>query len=199
MVGCNCDVCCSTNPKNHRYRCSVLIGTPDGNILIDDKALFVEVNPKNSVPALRLDSGELLTEVGVILQYIADLKPDSGLLPKAGSLARYRVMEWQNYITSELHKSFAPLLDAQASKDTKTLFAEQLQSKFAWVSSQLADRAYLTGETYTAADAYLFVVASWAVYVQLDLSAHTHLQAFMGRVKARPAMLAAMKAEGLLQ
>lgn len=160
---------------------------------------FSDITPKGAVPLLELDNGDRLSEGVVICQYLCDQAGRTDLMPAAGTMARYRVMEWQNYITSELHKSFAPLFNAQASKDTKALFAEQLQRKFAWVSSQLADRPYLTGETYTAADTYLFVVASWAAYVQLDLSAHTHLQAFLGRVKARPAMLAAMKAEGLLQ
>lgn len=160
---------------------------------------FSDINPKGAVPLLELDDGQRLSEGVVICQYLCDQAGRTDLMPAAGTMARYRVMEWQNYITSELHKSFSPLFNAQASKDTKALFAEQLQRKFAWVSSQLADRPYLTGETCTAADAYLFVVASWAAYVQLDLSTHTHLQAFLARMKARPAMRAAMQAEGLLQ
>lgn len=159
---------------------------------------YADITPKGAVPLLELDNGERLSEGVVICQYLCDQAGRTDLMPAAGTMARYRVMEWQNYITSELHKSFSPLFNAQASAETKALFAKQLQSKFAWVSSQLADRDYLTGSTYTAADAYLFVVASWAAYVQLDLSAHTQLQAFMARVKARPAMQAAMKAEGLL-
>ncbi len=160
---------------------------------------FSDITPKGAVPLLELDNGERLSEGVVICQYLCDQAGRTDLMPAAGTLARYRVMEWQNYITSELHKSFAPLFNGQASADTKALFAAQLQRKFAWVSAQLADRPYLTGDTYTAADAYLFVVASWSAYVQLDLSAHTHLQAFMNRVKAHPAMHAAMTAEGLLQ
>jgi glutathione S-transferase len=160
---------------------------------------YSEIAPKGAVPLLELDNGEHLSEGVVICQYLCDQAARTDLMPAAGTMARYRVMEWQNYITSELHKSFSPLFNSQASAETKALFAEQLQRKFSWISSQLANRTYLTGDTYTAADAYLFVVASWAAYVQLDLTDHSHLLAFMERVKARPAMRSAMKAEGLLQ
>jgi glutathione S-transferase len=160
---------------------------------------FAQITSKNSVPLLQLDDGSVLSEGPVIAQYICDQAARTDLMPAAGTLARYRVMEWQNYITSELHKSFSPLFNSAASADTKALFAKQLQAKFAWVSAQLEGRDYLTGATFTAADAYLFTVTSWAGLVDLDLSAHTHLTAFLARVRARPAVQAALRAEGLLR
>jgi glutathione S-transferase len=159
---------------------------------------YKRIYDKGSVPLLELDSGELLSEGPVIAQYLCDLAVRTDLMPAAGTLGRYRVMAWQNYITSELHKSFTPLFNPSASADTKALFTQQLKAKFTWVSSKLAGQDYLTGSTFTAADAYLFVVASWSRYVGMDLSAHTDLSAFMARVAARPAVVAAMKAEGLL-
>jgi glutathione S-transferase len=165
--------------------------------LTESGADYTAINPKGSVPLLQLDSGELISEGPVIAQYLCDLAGRTDLMPAAGTLARYRVMSWQNYITSELHKSFSPLFNPAASAETKAMFASSLQSKLAWVSSQLAGQDYLTGSTFTAADAYLFVVASWSRMVGMDLSAHTHLTAFMARVGARPAVLAALKAEGL--
>lgn len=159
---------------------------------------FYTLNPKGLVPLLELDNGEFLSEGPVIAQYIADRAGNTSLMPAAGDPARYRVMEWQNYITSELHKSFAPLFDhPSVDASAKAVFAAALQKKFAWVSSCLEGRPYLTGDRFTAADAYLFVVARWAPFVKLDLSAHRHLQAFMARVEARPAVQAAMKAEAL--
>lgn len=159
---------------------------------------FYSINPKGSVPFLVLDNGESLSEGPVICQYLADKAQDTSLMPQAGTMARYRVMEWQNYITSELHKSFSPLFNPEASVETKALFANQLRKKFAWVSSQLANNSYLTGENFTVADAYLFVVTSWSKYVNLDLSHCLELQAFLQRVAARPAVQAALKAEGLM-
>jgi glutathione S-transferase len=159
---------------------------------------YKHIYPKGSVPLLQLDSGELLSEGPVIAQYLCDQAGRTDLMPAAGTLARYRVMAWQNYITSELHKSFSPLFNPSAGPETKALFRQQLQTKFAWVSASLAESEYLTGSTFTAADAYLFVVASWSRLVGIDLSALTHLSAFMARVAARPAVVAAMKAEGLL-
>ena len=159
---------------------------------------FYSINPKGSVPFLVLDNGESLSEGPVICQYLADKAQDTSLMPQTGTMARYRVMEWQNYITSELHKSFSPLFNPEAGVETKALFANQLRKKFAWVSSQLANNSYLTGENFTVADAYLFVVASWSKYVNLDLSHCLELQAFLQRVAARPAVQAALKAEGLM-
>ena len=160
---------------------------------------FYTINPKGSVPCLQLNDGQLLTEGPIICQYLADQANNTQLMPAAGTLARYRVMEWQNYITSELHKSFSPLFNPNAGAETKALFAEQLKAKFAWLSSKLENTAYLTGDDFTAADAYLFVVTNWSKFVGLDLSHLSALQAFMQRVAARPAVQMALKAEGLIK
>ncbi len=159
---------------------------------------FYTINPKGSVPFLLLDNGEYLSEGPIICQYLADLAANSTLIPAAGSMARYRVMEWQNYITSELHKAFTPLFNPATNAETKAQFAAGLVKKFAWVSAQLADKSYLTGDNFTVADAYLFVVTNWTKYVGIDISEQTHLTQFLQRVAARPAVLAALKEEGLI-
>lgn len=161
-------------------------------------ASYQSITAKGQVPVLELDEGERLTEGPVIAQYIADKAGSTTLMPAAGSLARYRVMEWQNYITSELHKSFSPLFNAGFDATAKATHSKQLRRKYEWVDSQLAGRDFLTGDHFTAADAYLFTVTGWAKYVNLDLSGLQHLQAFLARVAARPSVHAAMQAEGLL-
>ncbi len=159
---------------------------------------YYAINPKGQVPVLELDTGDRLTEGPVIAQYIADQAKNTTLMPAAGTLARYRVMEWQSYITSELHKSFTPLFNPTFDATAKRLHATTLRNKYEWVNGCLANRHYLTGDTFTAADAYLFTVTGWAKHVGLDLSDLTDLQSFLARVAARPAVREAMKAEGLL-
>ncbi len=166
--------------------------------LTADGTDYYTVNPKGQVPLLVMDDGATLSEGPVIAQYIADQAANTTLMPVAGSLARYRVMEWQNYVTSELHKSFTPLFNASFEVAAKTLHAALLRKKYEWVDACLADTSYLTGEDFTVADAYLFTVTGWAKYVQLDLSDLPNLQRFLSRVAARPAVRAAMQAEGLL-
>lgn len=159
---------------------------------------YYALNSKGQVPLLALDDGTRLTEGPVIAQFIADQAGQAALMPASGSLARYRVMEWQNYITSELHKSFTPLFNPAFDAKAKALHSQLLRKKYEWVNSQLSDSPFLTGDAFTVADAYLFTVSAWAKYVGLDLSDLPHLQAFLTRVAARPAVQAAMKAEGLL-
>lgn len=159
---------------------------------------YYTVNPKGQVPLLELDDGSTLSEGPIIAQYIADKAAKTSLMPAAGSMARYRVMEWQNFITSELHKSFSPLFNPAFDAAAKGIYAALLRKKFEWVDSKLAGKNYLTGDDFTVADAYLFTVAGWAPHVALDLSDLAHLQAFLGRVAARPAVQAALKAEGLI-
>ncbi|AXA93159.1 glutathione transferase GstA [Massilia sp. YMA4] len=160
---------------------------------------YYGINPKGSVPVLELDDGQRLTEGPVIAQFIADQARREDLMPAPGSMARYRVMEWQNYITSELHKSFSPLFNRALDAAAKEVFLASLRKKFAWVSEQLGERAYLTGATFTAADAYLFTVAGWSKVVGLDLSDLAPLQAFLQRVAARDAVRQALVAEGAAQ
>lgn len=156
------------------------------HVVIEDGAPFADVNPKNAVPALRLDSGELLTEVGVILQYICDLKPESSLLPGTGSLARYRVMEWLSYVGSEVHKTIGPLFHPHMPEVAKEIHRQNLNRRLTYIEQRLARQSYLTGETFTAADAYLFVMIGWEPYFKFDLTPYPNLTAFHQRVTSRP-------------
>lgn len=161
-------------------------------------ANYYDVNAKGQVPLLELDDGTRLSEGPVISQFITDQAANTSLMPAAGSVARYRVMEWLNHITSEIHKSFTPLFNAAFNASAKELHAHLLRKKFEWIDSQLSGRKYLTGEEFTAADAYLFTVTGWARHVKLGISDLPHLQRFLIDVAARPAVREAMKAEGLL-
>jgi glutathione S-transferase len=156
---------------------------------------YYELNPKGQVPLLVLDDGNTLSEGPVIAQYIAEQAGRQDLLPPVGSLARYKVLEWQNYITSELHKSFSPLFDPRIDAATKALFIEQLGKKYKWVDSRLTGQSYLTGEQFTVADAYLFVITGWAPNLGVDLSQLVNLQAFLGNIARRDSVKAALAAE----
>ena len=160
---------------------------------------FFGINPKGYVPLLELDSGERISEGPVIVQYIADQAPASGLAPAAGTMARYRLMEWLNFITTELHKGFSPLFNPAMPEDAKALARTKLGERLAWVDGQLTGKAYLMGDGFTVADGYLFTVAGWGKFVGVDIGGLTNLGAFMGRVAARPAVQEALKAEGLLK
>lgn len=159
---------------------------------------FYAVNAKGQVPVLELEDGTRLTEGPVIAQYIADRAGATTLMPAAGTIERYKVMAWQNHIGSELHKSFTPLFHDDVDAQAKQALAGVLFKKLSWLDGQLTQTPYLTGEVFTAADAYLFVVLGWARFVKLDISSLKNLQAFIERVAARPAVRDAMRAEGLL-
>ncbi|MDB5869418.1 MAG: glutathione transferase GstA [Polaromonas sp.] len=159
---------------------------------------YYSVNPKGAVPLLELDGGERLSEGPVIAQYIADKAGRADLLPAAGSMDRYRVLEWQNYITSELHKSFTPLFNPDLDSNAKKTIAKGLRKKYEWVNAQLQSKDYLLGKSFTVADAYLFAVTGWAKHVSLDLTDLKHLQDYTLRIAARPAVREAMQTEGLL-
>ncbi len=161
---------------------------------------YLTINAKGYVPLLELDSGERLTEGPAIVQYIADQAPASKLAPPAGTMARYRLMEWLNFTTSELHKGFSPLFNpAITDEGTKKIYRDKLVERFAWVDGQLAGKTWVMGDDFTVADIYLFVVAGWSGYVGVDIAHLANLQAWKARVAARPAVQAAMKAEGLLK
>lgn len=160
---------------------------------------FRDVTQKGYVPALRLDDGSILTEGPVISQYLADLHPESGLAPPAGGMPRYRVMEWLGYINSEIHKNYSPLFNPATSEETRQEKIGQLKKRYGLVEQRLATETFLAGAQYTVADIYLFVVTNWARAVKLDLSSFTHLLEFQKRVSARPAVQAALKAEGLVK
>lgn len=159
---------------------------------------YWKINPKGQVPVLELDNGQRLTEGPVIVQYIADQKPGSGLAPAAGTIERYRVLEWLNFVTSELHKSFGPIFRPTTPDAYKTISKENLGKRFDWLNDQLAGRQYLLGDKFTIADAYLFTVLRWAPRVEIDLSKWPNLKAYVDRVAARPKVHEALKAEGLI-
>jgi glutathione S-transferase len=159
---------------------------------------YLSINSKGSVPALQLDDGRVLTEGPAIVQYLADLKPDSKLAPKAGTFERYQLMEILNYITSEIHKTFSPLFNPATTPEAREATIATLGKKFDWISGFLANKTYLLGDTFTVADAYLFTVVNWTHFVKVDLSKWPALVAYQARVAARPRVQEAMKAEGLL-
>lgn len=157
---------------------------------------YLKVNPKASVPALRLDNTEVLTEVAVILQYIADRKPDAGLAP-AGDMERYRLAEWLNYISSEVHKQLGPFFNPKLPPAWRENQLSLLAKRFDIIAERLKGRPYLMGQQFTVADAYLFVVLNWTDLFKLDMSKWPTLTDYLGRIAARPAVRAALKAEGL--
>jgi glutathione S-transferase len=158
-----------------------------------------EINSKGYVPALVLDTGELLTENAALLPYIADLAPSAQLAPPNGTLERYRLVEWLAFINSELHKAFSPLFAPNASEDMKQYARGNLAKRLAWLSERLGSKSYLLGERFTVADSYLFVVLSWSGHVAVDLSPWPNLKAFQERVSARPHVVEALTSEGLLR
>jgi len=160
---------------------------------------FYGINPKGYVPTLELDNGEILTEGTAIVQYLADLAPQKGLAPAAGTFERYRLQEWLGYINSELHKSYSPLFHPETPAQTRTERLAYLNKRYAIVEKRLERHPYLLGAAFTVADAYLFTVTNWAAHVKLDLTPFPNLRAFQERVAARPAVKAAMKAEGLIK
>ncbi len=158
---------------------------------------FSTINPKGYVPVLQLDNGELLTEGVAIVQYLADQVPGKYLAPANGTLARYRLQEWLNFIATEIHKGFGPLWNSASPQETKDAAWAKLAGRIDWLVSQLGDKEYLLGE-YSVADAYLFTCLSWAKYLERSLDAWPKLAAYLARVAARPAVQQALKAEGLL-
>ena len=159
---------------------------------------FTTISDKGYVPVLQLDDGAFLSEGPAIVQYIADRAPDSGLAPPAGTLPRYRLQEWLSFIGTELHKTFSPLWHSQNEEIRQTARAA-LERRFDWLAPQLAERPFLMGDRFTVADAYLFTVANWGKFVGVDIAPMKSLSTYMGRVAARPAVQAALKAEGLLK
>lgn len=160
---------------------------------------FAKINPKGQVPALLLDNGELLTEGPVIVQVIADKAAGKHLAPANGTDERYKLQEWLNFTTSELHKNFSPLFNPAIPDDVKKFFSDRIVGKFKYIDSQLAGQDYLMGQQFTVADGYLFVMLAWAGRMKIDISAFPNLVAYQARVAARPNVQAALKMEGLLQ
>jgi len=164
---------------------------------LEDGGDFLKVNPKGQVPTLQLDDGEILTEGPVIVQAIADKATGKNLAPACGTTERYRLQEWLNFLTSELHKNFSPLFAPVLSEETKQFFRDRLMGKLKHVDDKLAGRDYLMGGQFTVADGYLYTMLRWADAMKFDLSALKNLTAYKARVAARPQVQAALKSEGL--
>lgn len=166
---------------------------------VADGGDYYAVNPKGYVPLLELDNGERLSEGPAIVQYLADQVPDKKLAPPAGTMARYRLIEWLNFISTELHKTYSPLFNPAMPDEAKKLSRERLQTRYQYVDAQLDGKQYLMGDAFSVADAYLYVVTTWGAHVGVDTSGFKNLAAFMARMNARPAVQAALKAEGLMK
>ncbi len=160
---------------------------------------FLQINPKGQVPALALDSGELVTEGPVIVQMIADKAPAKNLAPARDSAERYRLLEWLNFITGELHKNFSPLFNPAIPDEVKNFFRDRIMGKFKYIDAQLAGRDYLMGKQFTVADGYLYTMLRWADGHKLDLAGLKNLMAFKARVEARPKVQEALTREGLMK
>jgi glutathione S-transferase len=160
---------------------------------------YYQINPKGYVPALRLDDGQVLTEDAVLLQYVADLKPASGLAPKAGTMERYRLMEWLNFISSEVHKTLSALFNPKITPEWKDNQIALFGRRCDFLVKALGSKPYLMGDKFTIADAYLFTILGWANLFKLDMSKWPTLIDYAGRIAARPAVKEAMKAEGLIK
>ena len=158
---------------------------------------YLKVNPKGQVPALALDNGALVTEGPVIVQMIADKVAAKNLAPARDSAERYKLLEWLNFITTELHKNFGPMFSPVLADDAKAFFKDRVMAKFKYVDSQLAGRDYLMGNHFTVADGYLFTMLSWADRMKFDLSGLPNLLAYKDRVGARPKVQEALTKEGL--
>ena len=165
---------------------------------LEDGSDFMAVNSKGYVPALRLDNGEVLTENGAILQYIGDRDPAAKLLPAAGTPQRYRVIEWVSFINSEIHKAYTPLFHP-TSDDVKTFARGNLATRLGWLNGALGSKKYLTGEPFTVADAYLFVVLNWGAHVDVNIGQWPNLKRLQETVGGRPRVLEALKAEELIK
>lgn len=167
---------------------------------------YLQINPKGSVPALRTPEGDVLTEVAVILQFLADLKPELNLLPEFKSSQRYQALIWLNYVSTEIHKGFTPLFSAdrlmktQGGKDElKEVSKEQLRVKFDYLNQHLASQSSLISSGVTVADFYLFNVLNWGQFVGLKISEWTGIDEYFKKILARPSVQKAMRAEGLIR
>lgn len=158
---------------------------------------YLTVVPHGYVPALVLNEGEPLTEASVVVQYLADRKPESGLMPAAGDFERYRVQQALAFIATELHKSFSPFFKPGTPEETKTANREHLLRRIGYLDDRLKGRTYLTGDTFTAADAYLWTILSWAKFAELDLSGFANIQRYIAAVGERPAVQKSLKEQGL--
>jgi len=166
---------------------------------LEDGSDYLRINPKGAVPALELDDGQVLTENAVILQYIADQAGAFELLPQPGDLQRYRVLEWVNFVATELHKSFGPLFNPAAGEEAKQLARDTIAKKLDFVEQQMGDKPYLLGDQFTLPDAYLFVMLRWTAGQGIDLNHWPKLAAFRERLSKRESVREVLAFEGLLE
>ena len=175
------------------------IAAPTKTHKLADGTDYYTINPLGYVPLLVLDDGRQLREGPAIVQYIADLAPTKNLAPANGTFERSKLQEWLNYIGTELHKGFSPLFNPATPADYKAIVIARLQDRLKFTDGLLANTTYVMGDTFSVADGYLFTVTNWAPLVGVDLSTYANLLAYRARVAARPAVVAAMKAEGLIK
>lgn len=166
------------------------------------KPEYLKVNPKGYVPALRLDNGEVLTEAPVILQYLADQKPEKKLIPAMNTKERYKAMEWLNFVTTEMHKGFGgyfalPRLSESTAKEVRGFWDGRMKERMNYVSDHLSKNQFFMGDTFTVVDIYAFTVLNWHKMIQFDLSPWPSILGFMERVGSRPSVQAALQEEGL--
>ena len=164
--------------------------------LLPDGSDYYRINAKGQVPALELPEGGYLTEGAIIMQYLADQRPESDMCAPVGTLQRYRIMEWMSFIASDLHKgAFMPLIKKVTPADYRPIARGLVSSRLQWLDDHLADREYLTGPTFTIADAHCYTIAMWTAYQGIDVSPWPHLKAYLARIGARPSVVAAKAAE----
>lgn len=175
------------------------LAAPTKTHKLADGTDYYTINPLGYVPLLELDNGERLREGPAIVQYIADQVPAKRLAPANGTMARYRVQEWLTFIGTEVHKNFSPLFNAAMPEEAKVISRDRLANRFKWIDEQLAGKIYLMGDEFSVADAYLFTVTGWTVPTKIDLAPYPNIVAFRERMLARPAVQAAMRAEGLIK
>ena len=171
---------------------------PTKTKVLPDGSDYRKVNPLGYVPYLVLDDGTGLREGPAIVQYIADQAPDKKLAPANGTMARYQLQSWLNFIGTEIHKGFSPLFNPAYPPEVKKMATDKLLERLTWVDGELASKPYLMGDDFTVADGYLFTVTNWAKPMHIDLSGLKNLSAYRERIAARPAVQRAMKAEGLI-
>jgi glutathione S-transferase len=173
------------------------VKAPTKTHLLEDGTDYYSINPLGYVPLLELDDGTRLTEAPALMQYVADQVPEKNLAPANGTVARAQVNGWLAFVSSELHKGFAPLFNPATPAEYKPMVIDKLLKRLAWVDEQLAGRPYLMGDSFSVADLYLFNVTSWAPLVKVDISNLANIAAFRAHMAQRPAVQAAMRAEGL--
>lgn len=175
------------------------IKAPTKTHTLEDGTDYYSINPLGYVPLLELDDGTRLMEAPALMQYIADQVPSKNLAPANATVARAQMQGWLNFVSSELHKNFAPLFNPATPAEYKPMVTEKLLSRFKWVDEQLAGKQYLMGDAFSVADAYLLNVSNWAPLVKVDISGFANLALFRAHMRQRPAVVSAMRAEGLIR